>query len=82
MPWLTVKDTDLPPFEANQTYEVTSVELAEGKTSPPDFLSESELISLVRSLGIYNENSSKIHKKWQYEILWENIQLPCDKNRE
>ncbi|PRP75307.1 hypothetical protein PROFUN_05618 [Planoprotostelium fungivorum] len=61
MPWLTVKDEELPPFEQGKTYDVTSIELREGKTSPPEFLSESELISLMEKHGIGTDASIAVH---------------------
>jgi len=47
MPWLKPKTAGLPNFDSGAKVPVLSVTVTEGKTSPPDYLTESELISLV-----------------------------------
>lgn len=48
MPWLGVKDdVKVSAFEQLKTCPILDVHLIEDKTSPPDYLTESELISLV-----------------------------------
>ena len=68
MPWLaaTLKDQDIPDFEAeNVTHvDIRNIEISEGKTSPPDFLTESELISLVGKIAVCIDNADG--KKWHW----------------
>jgi len=65
MPWLasTLKDQDIPDFEAEKATQVSirNIEISEGKTSPPDFLTESELISLMEKNGIGTDASIPVH---------------------
>lgn len=55
MTWLSIKDELLPDFaklqqsvQSQPTVSIEEVILKEGKTQPPDYLTESELISLVK----------------------------------
>ena len=54
MPWLGIEDgqqTSLK-FNKNDRVEVVNANLSEKRTSPPDYLSESELITLMEKHGI------------------------------
>lgn len=49
MPWLAIQDKVLGGVEkVGAELSLTEIKMEDGVTSPPDFLSESELISLVR----------------------------------
>ena len=41
----------LPELKVGDTVDVTSLALKEGKTEPPDYLSEAELIGLMEKVG-------------------------------
>ncbi len=47
MDWLNVKENELPDFETVKSVPITDVTLSEGQTSPPDDITEAELIGLV-----------------------------------
>ncbi|PSS35638.1 DNA topoisomerase [Actinidia chinensis var. chinensis] len=61
MPWLGVNETNLPQFTKGEKIEISKVDLYEGKTVPPDYLSESELISLMEKHGIGTDASISVH---------------------
>ncbi|XP_030507422.2 DNA topoisomerase 3-beta isoform X1 [Cannabis sativa] len=61
MPWLGIAEKNLPQFRKGEKLEVARVELYEGSTSPPDYLSESELISLMEKNGIGTDASISVH---------------------
>ncbi|CAK8567137.1 unnamed protein product [Lathyrus sativus] len=61
MPWLAINDKSIPSFTKGQKIKVSKVELYEGNTTPPDFLTESELISLMEKNGIGTDASIPVH---------------------
>ncbi|XP_050292586.1 DNA topoisomerase 3-beta isoform X1 [Quercus robur] len=61
MPWLAVTERNLPRFTKGEKIEASKVELYEGSTMPPDYLSESELISLMEKNGIGTDASIPVH---------------------
>ncbi|KAL1358200.1 DNA topoisomerase 3-beta isoform X1 [Arachis hypogaea] len=61
MPWLAVNDKNIPSFTKGQKIEVSKLDLYEGTTSPPDYLTESELISLMEKHGIGTDASIPVH---------------------
>ncbi|KAJ4827020.1 hypothetical protein Tsubulata_033804 [Turnera subulata] len=61
MPWLAISEKNIPQFAKGERIEVSKVELFEGETSPPDYLSESELISLMEKNGIGTDASIPVH---------------------
>ncbi|KAL5075977.1 hypothetical protein RYX36_014961 [Vicia faba] len=61
MPWLAINDKSIPSFTKGEKIEVSKVELYEGNTTPPDFLTESELISLMEKNGIGTDASIPVH---------------------
>ncbi|KAM7277602.1 hypothetical protein ACFE04_004736 [Oxalis oulophora] len=61
MPWLAVNEKTLPQFVKGERIEVSNVDLHEGSTSAPDYLSESELISLMEKYGIGTDASIPVH---------------------
>ncbi|ESW35784.1 hypothetical protein PHAVU_001G264300 [Phaseolus vulgaris] len=61
MPWLALNDKNIPSFVKGQKIEVSKLELYEGITSPPDYLTESELISLMEKNGIGTDASIPVH---------------------
>jgi DNA topoisomerase IA len=61
MPWLAVSDEGLPTFVVAENCQVVGVELHQGRTSPPDYLTESELIGLMEKHGIGTDASIPVH---------------------
>lgn len=62
MPWKQVSDDDpLPNFTPNEILTIEDVKLDERHTSAPDFLTESELISLMEKHGIGTDASIPVH---------------------
>lgn len=61
MPWLAVTERNLPRFTKGEKIEASKVELYEGSTMPPEYLSESELISLMEKNGIGTDASIPVH---------------------
>ncbi|XP_059446947.1 DNA topoisomerase 3-beta isoform X2 [Corylus avellana] len=61
MPWLGVNERNLPRFMKGEKIEVSKVELYEGSTISPDYLSESEVISLMEKNGIGTDASIAVH---------------------
>ncbi|XP_010247445.1 PREDICTED: DNA topoisomerase 3-beta isoform X1 [Nelumbo nucifera] len=61
MPWMAVTEKNLPQFTKGEKIEISKLELFEGNTTPPDYLSESELISLMEKNGIGTDASISVH---------------------
>ncbi|KAF5192263.1 Dna topoisomerase 3-beta [Thalictrum thalictroides] len=61
MPWLAINEKNLPQFTKGEKIKISKVDLYEGNTSPPDYLSESELISLMEKNGIGTDASIPVH---------------------
>lgn len=61
MPWLAVGENNLPTFKKGDTVSIHKVDIYEGSTTPPDYLSESELISLMEKNGIGTDASIPVH---------------------
>eukprot|EP00897_Mesotaenium_endlicherianum_P000232 jgi/Mesen1/10209/ME000077S09546 len=61
MPWLAMADEGLPPFAEGEVVPLLQVELHQGRTSPPDYLTESELITLMEKHGIGTDASIPVH---------------------
>uniref|UniRef100_A0A7N0TSD1 DNA topoisomerase n=1 Tax=Kalanchoe fedtschenkoi TaxID=63787 RepID=A0A7N0TSD1_KALFE len=61
MPWLAVNEKSLPQFSKGDKIKISKVELYEGYTTAPDYLSESELISLMEKHGIGTDASISVH---------------------
>ncbi|CDP10274.1 unnamed protein product [Coffea canephora] len=61
MPWLAVSEKNLPQFTEGEKLTISRLELDEGNTLPPDYLSESELISLMEKNGIGTDASIPVH---------------------
>ncbi|KAF5178482.1 Dna topoisomerase 3-beta, partial [Thalictrum thalictroides] len=61
MPWMAVNENNLPQFTKGKKIKISKVDLYEGNTSPPDYLSKSELISLMEKNGIGTDASIPVH---------------------
>lgn len=62
MPWKRVSDDDpIPTFTNNEMFTIEDMKLDERHTSPPDYLTESELISLMEKHGIGTDASIPVH---------------------
>jgi hypothetical protein len=55
------QSTPLPPLKEGEQLDMSSVELHQGRTSPPDYLTESELITLMEKHGIGTDASISTH---------------------
>lgn len=47
-------DKEIPDFHQDQTFRPTKIEMVDGKTSPPNLLTEADLIALMERHGIGN----------------------------
>ncbi|GFN93894.1 DNA topoisomerase [Plakobranchus ocellatus] len=62
MPWLALgEDEEIPTLQRDEKLSVDEVKLAEKQTGPPDYLTESELISLMEKHGIGTDASIPVH---------------------
>ncbi|KAI6172120.1 DNA topoisomerase [Aphelenchoides besseyi] len=63
MPWLAVteEESGLDQFTKGTKMPIKSVELVNRETSPPGYLTESELISLMEKFGIGTDASIPVH---------------------
>ncbi|KAK6145794.1 hypothetical protein DH2020_019663 [Rehmannia glutinosa] len=61
MPWLAVAEINIPQFNEGEKIDISRIEVDEGSTRPPDYLSESELISLMEKNGIGTDASISVH---------------------
>lgn len=61
MNWLVKFDKIIPDFQEGTRVTLIKVEIIQGKTSPPDYLSESDLIGLMEQHGIGTDASMATH---------------------
>jgi len=61
MPWRAVEGEELPEFTKGETLPLGPVELYEGETSAPGYLTESELITLMEKHAIGTDASIPTH---------------------
>ena len=61
MHWKVVQNDPLPPFSKGEMVPIKEVELYAGKTTPPDHLTEAELIGLMERHGIGTDASIAVH---------------------
>lgn len=59
--WQRKEDSHLPNIKIGDEVPIEKVELRSGKTAPPPYLSESELISLMEKNGIGTDASIPTH---------------------
>ena len=62
MPWLSISEhQSVPNLKENDVCPVVKVNLLDRKTNPPDYLTESELITLMEKHGIGTDASIPTH---------------------
>ncbi|ROT81135.1 putative DNA topoisomerase 3-beta-1 [Penaeus vannamei] len=62
MDWLALQDEEkLPDVKSGDEFAVLETRLSERQTSPPDYLTEAELISLMEKHGIGTDASIPVH---------------------
>ncbi|XP_021112784.1 DNA topoisomerase 3-beta-1 isoform X3 [Heterocephalus glaber] len=62
MPWQSVPlEESLPTCQRGDTFTVGEVKMLEKQTSPPDYLTEAELITLMEKHGIGTDASIPVH---------------------
>ncbi|KAK2121181.1 DNA topoisomerase 3-beta-1 [Saguinus oedipus] len=62
MPWQSVPlEESLPTCQRGNTFTVSEVKMLEKQTSPPDYLTEAELITLMEKHGIGTDASIPVH---------------------
>ncbi|XP_058978368.1 DNA topoisomerase 3-beta-like [Musca domestica] len=62
MTWLAFgRDEAVPTFSQGEKVTINDVRLAESQTSPPDYLTEAELITLMEQHGIGTDASIPVH---------------------
>ena len=77
MPWLAVIDDSLPhDLKEGEWFSVVEVILKEGKTSPPDYLTESELIDRMERHGIGTDASIPVHIQTICERNYAQVKMP------
>ena len=57
----SMDDIDLPPLKKGDVVGIDSVTVVSGKTSPPPYLSESDLLSLMERNSIGTDSSMAVH---------------------
>ena len=60
-PWVRLASKTLPAFNQGEVYHLGGAEYKENQTSPPNYLSESELITLMEKHGIGTDASMATH---------------------
>jgi len=60
-PWAMFTESRLPDLKSGDEVEVQKLDLKAGKTEPPDYLTESELITLMEKNGIGTDASIPTH---------------------
>ena len=60
-PWIRLSDKIIPEFKKGESYYLKDLQQIEGQTQPPDYLTESELITLMEKNGIGTDASMATH---------------------
>ena len=57
MPWIKIYDKTIPDFQEGQSFIPSKVDIVPGKTTPPEHLTESDLITAMEKNGIGTDAS-------------------------
>jgi len=63
----------LPRYTQGETFNPTKIEMNEGQTSPPNLLTEADLIALMEKHGIGNKTTEMANPFNQYSAELNNI---------
>lgn len=79
-PYEKWSDKDIPNFEPGDSYTPNTIEIVSGETSPPNLLTEADLITLMEKHGIgtdatHAEHIEKIQER-NYAGVQDNKFLP------
>ncbi|ORX86072.1 prokaryotic type I DNA topoisomerase, partial [Anaeromyces robustus] len=61
MHWRSQQDENLPMIDKDATYPVVELNSNESETTPPDYLSEADLLGLMEKYGIGTDASMAVH---------------------
>lgn len=61
MNWIKLQENTIPNFQNGQIFKPLRLDIIPGKTTPPDYLSESDLISLMEKNAIGTDASMASH---------------------
>lgn len=67
-------DKELPAFDEGQTFRPTRIEKTESSTSPPNLLTEADLISLMEKHGIGTDATHAEHIETIKQRLYVGVQ--------
>ena len=61
MPWQRHADKEIPVYSVGDIIDVKSTSIVEGRTAPPGFLTEADLIAQMEKHGIGTDASIPTH---------------------
>jgi len=61
MHWRSQQNENLPQIDKDSTFPVVEISSKESETTPPDYLSEADLLGLMEKYGIGTDASMAVH---------------------
>jgi DNA topoisomerase III len=61
LPWIKIHENEIPNFNQGDEVKIFNVDIHNGKTMPPEHLTESDLVSLMEKHGIGTDASMAAH---------------------